>query len=224
MKGRTSFRQLIIAAAGALAGTGFGYQIATHGYDVDWPSTGAMMQGWAALVAAGAAAWGVKRWQQELRFKRNSEISERLLIAVEGLAMAIKIARNPPGAFELNAKFPTRGVLTGFSYKNRLQALTANEYFAELESSGHRVAAIFGEEYRNAIARLLRLARNLSQALEFATHLTGAVESGKVEEAALDSLKDVADVVIPDGEAGIAMTSEVTAAVGHLRTMFRPYL
>lgn len=167
------FRISLPAAAMALSalviGAGVGYLVGSRARTIDWSATGAFLQGLAALLAAAVAAWGVNRWQQELRFKRNSELAEKVMVCTEALRDAMARARSAPNEYEMFEGVGEPLVLSENSYRLRSALLEHKEYAAELRTHVHRVGVLFGTPYRYSLEHILQLHDCLRRALSAAT-------------------------------------------------------
>lgn len=207
---------------GVLVGAVGGYVLGTHGYAVDWASTGTMIQGWAALLAAVVAAWGVNRWQQELRFKRNAELAEKVLIAVEGLADALAVARSTASGYEVDERIVSNRVLTKPSYELRLSSLSVGGHAAELEAVMNRVSALFGAKHRRELRALLDVTNVVRYGLLECIGFISAIEAGRLDMEALHAIEHTADILLPEGERGEEFSQHIAAVAERARELFRP--
>lgn len=166
MKLQTVLSMLRVALPSGAAAAVVTYVAATRGYAVDWDATGTMLQGQAAILGAIAALWGVNQWRKELRYKRNSELAVQVMVAVEGLVLCMQQARRFPEPFEVDPDHGTGRVLRRFSYAARMENLKKNDYYSELTGLANHVAAMFGQDHREAIAKLTAIYFTLSITLE----------------------------------------------------------
>ncbi|WP_313341938.1 hypothetical protein [Stenotrophomonas sp.] len=218
---RKPYGQTLLAGAlGVLVGAGLGYAKATAGYPVDWSSTGTMMQGWAALIAACAAAWGVNRWQQEIRFKRNAELAEKIMVSVEGLARALSDARSKPMELELDKRVPGGIVLTPISYELRSKFLNTAPHAAEIESLQNNVSAIFGKKHSSALTVLLAIHYTIRGSLMECVATTTGVKDGRLELEALELMLPVAESVVPVTRRGQALSDVINMRLNRVRDLF----
>ena len=221
MKAQSVLRISKVAVPAGIVGALAGYVSASRGYTVDWPATGAMVQGWAALLAAGAAAWGVNRWQQELRYKRNSELAEKIMVALEGLVTDMESARGVVCSFEIDARVGSSKVLTSISYQLRLNLLTSGGHAAELATMLNRVSAIFGPGHRVAIEDMMALHNLIRQELFHCIGMASAVDQGRLDVECLFGLERHADTLLPDGTKGAEFTQAINMRAEAVRNLFR---
>ncbi len=212
---------LLTGAACLLAGGLAGYSLSTAAYPVDWSSTGAMMQGWAALLAASAAAWGVNKWQQEIRFKRNAEVAEKIMVAVEGLARALEQARSKPFDFELDERVAGGVVLTPVSYELRHKVFSLAPYSAELEAMRDRVSAIFGKKHSDALAVLLSVTSTVHWSFVECIGTTTGVENGRLDAEALQLLVPAAETLVPVTKRGHDLSAAINQNLDAVRKLFK---
>ncbi|HHA2559688.1 TPA: hypothetical protein ACOEOH_001202 [Stenotrophomonas maltophilia] len=222
MKMRLTTKETGLCLIGVLSGSLGGYVSGTHGYAVDWASTGTMIQGWSALLAAVVAAWGVNRWQQELRFKRNAELAEKVLIAVEGLTDSLSVARATPSGYEVDQRVVSNRVLTKQSYELRLHSLSVGGHAAEIEAVMNRVSALFGAEHRKQLRALLDVTNVVRYGILECIGMISAIEAGRLDLEALHAIEHTADVLLPGGEAGAEFSQYIEGVAERSRELFRP--
>lgn len=221
---RPSWRTTLLATGSAAAGAACGYCLAKVGYRVDWPATGAMLQGLAAMLAAAAAAWGINKWQEELRFRRNSDLAEKVMVAVEGLVRNIEQTRFPPQFFEIDPRSPTGRVLSEFSYEFRLKKINDGEYVAELETLLNRVAAIFGMQHRAAISALCGMQSVVRFSLEESLRTVVALRLGQVGQDALGNVENLSTGLFPPKDGEDAYGNAISQNANKVRGLFKSSL
>lgn len=223
-------RALNIAVKGAAVfalGAAGGYLAGTTTQTVDWGDTGSFLQGVAALLAAVVAAWGVNRWQQELRFKRNTELAEKVMVCAEALYDTLRQARETPQIFEQSFNNHDFVTLRAESYRNRLALLERKDYAAELRNHVHRVGVLFGSSYRDALEAALALNDDLRTSLRHAVWIAKGIENpDRYLHVNLDSLREMTPKLFqttPSFQQG-PDTSEFGLTINRtfqdLRTMF----
>ena len=219
-----NWRTTLVASITGVFGAACGYHFAMQGSPVDWPATGAMLQGVAAMLAAAAAAWGVNRWQEELRFKRNSDLAEKVMVAVEGVVRSLHQARFPPHEFEIDERSPARRVLTQFSYEFRLNAIKEGGHAEELHAVLNRVAAIFGTEHREAISALTTSQSMVRFSIQESLRTVVAWKEGLVDDEALQDIERLSSNLFPPEKGkdhyGILISSKADA----VRALFKSAL
>jgi hypothetical protein len=218
--GRTS----LFASITGVLGAACGYHFATQGHPVDWPATGAMLQGLAAVLAAAAAAWGVNRWQEELRYKRNADLAEKVMVAVEGLVRSLQLARYRPLPFEIDDCSPTRKVLTQPAYEFRLDAVKEGGHAEELEAVLDRVAAIFGAEHQQAIFSLTVDASMVRFSVQESLRTLAAWRQRLVGEEALERIVELSSSLIPPEEGNDAFGLSISRNADKVRALFKSAL
>jgi len=205
-------------------GAGAGYAIGARARAIDWSATGAFLQGLAALLAAAVAAWGVNRWQQELRFKRNSELAEKVMVCTEALRDAMDRARSAPDEYEMFEGAGEPLVLTEASYRVRSALLEHKEYAAELRTHVHRVGVLFGAPYRSSLEHILHLYECLRRALSTATAKTTKLSLSRYDpDLVAYELKSLAPTLFEpiDPFQEDDFGNEVVQAFDQLRLHFR---
>lgn len=221
MSRKPSGATVLTGAVCLLAGGFLGYSMSTAAYPIDWSSTGAMMQGWAALLAASAAAWGVNKWQQEIRFKRNVEVAEKIMVAVEGLARAMAQARSRPIDYELDERVAGGVVLTRVSYELRHKVFSLTPYSAELEAMRDRVSAIFGKKHSDALTVLLAITNTVHWTFVECIGTTTGVENGQLDAEALQAMMPAAETLVPVTKRGHDLSAAFNQKLDAVRELFK---
>lgn len=219
-----NWQTTLVASITGVFGAACGYHFATQGYPVDWPATGAMLQGLAAVLAAAAAAWGVNRWQEELRYKRNADLAEKVMVAVEGLVRSLQLARFRPIPFEIDDRSPTRRVLSQFAYEFRLDALKEGGHAEELQAVFDRVTAIFGAEHQQALLSLTVDQSMVRFALQESLRTLVAWKEGQVGEEALEKIVDLSSNVIPPEKGKDVFGLSISRKADRVRDLFKSAL
>lgn len=212
---------LLASGLGALVGVSGGYLLGANNQGIDWQSTGSMMQGVAALLAALAAAWGVNRWQEELRYKRNSELAEKTLILVEGLSRALMEARADPFDFEIDTRIDGGPVLVTSFYEYRYRRLTEGGQEAELRALRDRVFAIFGQKHSEALDKLAETTAIIRTCLSECARTTAAVDHGMSDPDSLQKLAETSSIVFSIDEKGRDMSEAIKQRISEVRRLFR---
>lgn len=207
-----------------LAGATGGLLFATRDDGIDWAATGTMLQGVAALLAAGAAVWGVNQWRKELRYKRNSELAVQVMVAVEGIARSLEQARRTPEDFEIDKAHGNGRVLQAFSYKSRLLTLTEKDYPTELAGLSNHVSAIFGEQHRKAIEGLVAAEWTVRMGLEQAIGLREAARQDPPMHNAYELIEALSDTLFPSKDGTDGVGKGISYAAGRIRELFKTSL
>jgi len=215
-----SLKYLAIACASAGLGGLGGYVFGTHGYPVDWASTGTMVQGLAAMIAALAAAVGIDQWRRELSYKRNAELAEHMLTAAEALASDLRVALRAPASIEFRHDFAVTNLLTYQAFTTRSDVISRHSHMAEIEAAGHRVAALFGVAHRDALGHLLQVAYEVRDSLGICRSVTRAVDEGLAQPEILASIQAIASQFLPETEAGTALRARLTQSLAEMRSLF----
>ena len=206
-------------------GAGGGYLLGTSTRPIDWSGTGTFLQGVAALLAAAVAAWGVNRWQQELRFKRNAELAEKVLVCVEALGDAIIRTREQPREFEIYDAVGDPRVLSNVSYQLRAAVLDQKDHAAELRSHVHRVGVLFGTSHRFYLEILLSLHDALRRALTSATWESAQLERSEFIDQVdvIEELRRLSSMLFEDidGPENDKFGHELNTAFDQVRRQFR---
>ncbi|UQY87988.1 hypothetical protein LQE85_01755 [Stenotrophomonas rhizophila] len=221
---RVSLPTAAVGFAMLTVGAGCGYVIGARERAIDWGATGTFLQGLAALLAAAVAAWGVNRWQQELRFKRNSELAEKVMVCVEALGDAIIRTRGEPRDYETFSPLGNLRVLTHDSYLHRIGLLEHKDYAAELRTHVHRVGVLFGSSYRFSLEHLLGLTDSLRSALTNASWQAAQLSTGRVDPLAIAAeLTRLAPILFEDidGSDSDKFGKELNKAFEDVRRKFR---
>jgi hypothetical protein len=221
MKMRLTTKETGLCLLGVLAGSLGGYVSGTHGYAVDWASTGTMIQGWAALLAAVVAAWGVNRWQQELRYKRNSELAVKALTAAAGVEASLKAARRAAWEWEIDPAHPGRRVLQLFSYEARLKALKEPDHSSELAGLSNQVAAIFGADHRDAITSLVMTHTIVVGGLEQSIALRNRADAPDPMDNVYDYIEVLSPTIFPQVDGGDHFGDGIADEADRIRELFQ---
>lgn len=221
MKSRTLLSASGIGLPAALCGALGGYLAATHGYAVDWPATGAMLQGEAAILGACAALWGVNQWRKELRYKRNSDLAVKALTAAIGLEQSLKIARRPTMEWEIDRAFERGRVLKLFSYESRLKALKDPDHSSELGALLNQVAAIFGPSHRDAIDALLMTHTLVISALEQSIVLRRSIDTPNPMGNSSETIEALSYSLFPKDSGEDHLGEGIEVAAERIRELFQ---
>lgn len=184
MKERETRNVLLGSIPSAFAGVGVGYLTATSDRVVDWAATGTMIQGWAALLAAVAAAWGVNRWQKEIRFRRNLELAEKVMVAVIGMRRAIDSARREAHEWDMaqGDQGEVEDFLDFYGAKNRqIMLQTAQHNYAEVVALRDRVAVVFSLTHAEALDDFASAYKQIGWALSQIMDMSERAEKGADE-------------------------------------------
>ena len=138
---------------------------------IDWSGVGAVMQGVAALIAAGAAAvtarFGVRAltaWRSEMIGRRKAELAEEIISTANEAVEAIAQGRWVASFGDEGSSYPGMGQVAEdlrssvkgyFAPAERL--LAKPELWGRTEALKFRAKAFFGDEVAEALMAILRV-------------------------------------------------------------------
>ncbi len=143
---------------------------------IDWPATGAMLQGWGTLIGAGAVVYAAKRgadtyesWRKQKVAERRRDQAEKILTAVYKARRALRFVRSPmmwghelsvaetklkedPKQWDSQTESRQKRLVTAQAYFNRLNRTSDEQQ--ELSECLPMARALFGEILEKALEEL----------------------------------------------------------------------
>lgn len=183
----------------------------------------------AAIVTAGVAVFGLRKWRIEIRGKADFEVARSLIRATYKLRGALNVARSPlivaaefPAGYSLASasKNATKNAEAWiFVYENRFKPVYAS--VQEFDAQALEAEALWGAEIKSKTDALEQCARNLHVSMQ--TSVENEASSGLDFKTNPDFAKSVrADVSV--GTRDNPLSTKITESVSAIEELVRPRL